>query len=217
MISHRHRCIFVEVPKTGSSSIRRILGEPAKPHLNLWQIKFEMESHWTYSRGQMDRIIASFYTLLSPKVRRLRGERQFEEYFKFGFVRNPWDRVVSLYFRKEGLQMRDRMTFENFVDWIQYSSSTCRHPVPHVNQLDWLVDPHGNVIADYIGRFENLEADWKVIAQRIGAPPELPHTNLNAVKPPKHYSSFYSEKTAAIIADKFRKDIAFFGYEFEVE
>jgi hypothetical protein len=82
------------------------------------------------------------------------GRKQFETYFKFGFVRNPWDRIVSLYERKEVGQLRDKMTFEQFVDWIQYSSATCIHSAPHRYQLDWFVDHNGNVLADFIGKFE---------------------------------------------------------------
>src|SRR6266540_383053 len=47
MISHEHKCIFVEVPKTGSTSVRAILGKAWTPHLNLWQIKNQMETYWT--------------------------------------------------------------------------------------------------------------------------------------------------------------------------
>ena len=101
MISHKHKCIFVEVPKTGSTSVRAILGKAWKPHLNLWQIKQLMETSWTEFGGRSNRIRAALYLLTPEDRRRETGRRQFESYFKFGFVRNPWDRVVSLYERSE--------------------------------------------------------------------------------------------------------------------
>jgi hypothetical protein len=213
MISHQHKCIFVEVPKTGSSSIRAIIGSPPKPHLNICQIKYNLQHYWTHYGGITNRLLASGYLFLPERWRSQSGEEKFNSYFKFGFVRNPWDRVVSLYLRKEGLQLRDKLTFEEFVAWIKYSSSTCIHPVPHVNQLDWLVDPHGNVAVDFIGRFENLQNDWATIAAKLGVTQELPHKNTNPGKG-RHYTEYYAAETRAIIEDRFRVDIAHFGYEF---
>ncbi len=107
MISHKYKCIFVEVPKTGSTSVRAILGKAWKPHLNLWQIKNQMETYWTRYGGRKNRILEALYLLLPEERRREIGQKQFETYFKFGFVRNPWDRIVSLYERAEALQLRD--------------------------------------------------------------------------------------------------------------
>ena len=175
MISHEYKCIFVEVPKTGSTSVRAILGKAWKPHLNLWQIKNQMETYWTRYGGRKNRILASLYLLLPEERRREIGRNQFEAYFKFGFVRNPWDRVVSLYERTEALQLREKTTFDEFVDWIQYSSATCVHSSPHRYQLDWFVDPNGNVLADFIGKFERLDEDWAFVAKKLGVSEKLPH------------------------------------------
>lgn len=212
MISHKHKCIFVEVPKTGSTSVRAILGKAWKPHLNLWQIKDHMENYWTHLGGRINRALEVLY-LAVPKERRKRtGQKQFETYFKFGFVRNPWDRVVSLYERNEGLQLRDKMTFDEFVDWIQYASSTCIHSSPHRYQLDWFVDPHGDMLADFIGRFERLEADWDFVAQKLGITEKLPHRRANPRA--RHYTEYYNARTREVIASKFKVDIERFGYEF---
>lgn len=183
MISHEYRCIFVEVPKTGSTSIRRLIGYPPKPHLNLQQIQADMD----------------------PAA--------FERYFKFGFVRNPWDRTVSLYLRREGIQMADQMSFCEFVDWIQNSSDTCIHPTSHKNQLDWFLTPEGRVGVDFIGRFETLQADWQKIAEKLGITADLPHENKNPIRQ-KPYTEYYTSATRDQIAEKFRVDIEYFGYTF---
>ena len=212
MISHKYKCIFVEVPKTGSTSIRAILGKAWKPHLNLWQIKNHMENYWTHFGGTINRVLELLYPVLSKERRKAIGQKQFESYFKFGFVRNPWDRVVSLYERREAGTLKDKMTFEQFVDWIQYASATCIHSSPHRYQLDWFVDPNGNVLADFIGRFEQLEKDWDSVAQKLGITEKLPHRKANPRA--RHYTDYYTPRLRDLIAQKFRIDIERFGYEF---
>jgi hypothetical protein len=105
------------------------------------------------------------------------------------------------------------MSFDEFVSWMKYSSSTCKHPTPHVNQLDWLVDPNGQLLVDFVGRFENLEEDWKTISKRINLPKALPHKNRNHAKK-QHYTEYYTPATQQIIQEKFRTDIEYFQYQF---
>jgi hypothetical protein len=184
VVSDQLKCIFVEVPKTGSTSIRAIVGNPPKPHLNIWQL----------------------FNSTDPQ--------RFQSYFKFGFVRNPWDRAVSLYERKEGLQLKSRMTFDEFIDWMKFASSTCLHPVPHRYQLDWFVSPHGDVLMDFIGRYESLEADWGKVAAHLGIGAfQLPRLNVNAQRA-RDYTSYYTDRTRRIIADRFAVDVEYFGYRF---
>lgn len=184
MISDPLKCIFIEVPKTGSTSIRSIVGNPLKPHQNIWQIFNSIDTE------------------------------KFSSYFKFGFVRNPWDRAVSLYERKEGLRLKSKISFEQFVEWMRFASCTCIHPVPHRYQLDWFVSPHGDVIVDFIGKFENLASDWAKVAARLGiADADLPQLNVNPDRS-RDYASYYSEKTKRIVAERFAVDVEYFGYKF---
>lgn len=181
MVNHEYRCIFIEVPKTASTSVRKVLGQPGTPHLDILQIRDEVP----------------------PEI--------FESYFKFGFVRNPWDRVVSLYQRKK---VHGQATFADFVHWIRNASDTCRYPREHENQLDWFTDENGEVIVDYIGKFETLAEDWSKIRRRIGCESKLPHANA---KPHKYYSSYYTPELVEVIRRKFRTDIEYFDYSFVPE
>ena len=171
-----------------------------------------LETGWTPYDTTSHRLMEYLYLFRSHKGRIRIGRKQFEKYFKFGFVRNPWDRVVSLYERTEPLIMKDKMTFDQFVDWIQYASATCIHSSPHRYQLDWFVDGSGNMLADFIGRFERLDADWATIAKKLGLPETLPHKRENPRA--RHYTDYYNDKTREIIARKFKIDIDHFGYEF---
>jgi hypothetical protein len=172
-----------------------------------------MENYWSVRGTRRDRVIESLYLLLPKATRMNRGQRQFNNYFKFGFVRNPWDRIVSLYERREASGPRDSITFGQFVEAIQYSSATCVHSSPHRYQLDWFVDPDGKVLADFIGRFERLEQDWAFIANKLGITQPLPHWRANPRS--RHYTEYYDNRTRDIIADRFRIDIETFGYQFE--
>src|SRR5438445_210556 len=144
-----------------------------------------------------------------PRERRLEiGRQQFQSYFKFGFVRNPWDRVVSLYERREALELKAQMTFDQFADWIQYSSSTCIHSSPHRYQLDWFVDPNGKVLADFIGKFERLDEDWAFVAKKLGVRETLPPQSSNPLT--RHYTESYTTRTRHLTANKIQIDIEWF-------
>lgn len=177
MISNEYKCIFIEVPKTGSTSIRQILGQPRKPHLNVPQTRCELECI-----SRLDYLYERPDDVCNPDKPIRLAESLFKEYFKFGFVRNPWDRTVALYERREGVHASKQMIFDDFVDCMEYSSDSSIHPIRHKNQLDWLCDENGNVLVDFIGRFERLEDDWNVICDRLGIDEPLPHANENPTR-----------------------------------
>lgn len=186
MIDHKHKFVFVHVPKTGGISIHQIL--KSKPcdvnHAGLDAHEFD------------------------------------ETYFKFMFVRNPWDRMISCYnyFLKNGRGfsgdiaagkiVQQYKTFTEFCiafpDIRESLKITCPHFKP---QVVWF-----NKSFDYIGRFENIQLDFDAICDGIGIPrANLPHKNKSEHK---HYTEYYDVETKQIVAEQYAKDIEYFGYVF---
>lgn len=136
------------------------------------------------------------------------------EYFKFAFVRNPWDRVVSCYANKVANSSHYAFRecfgkdFNYFVEFIskQNLSKTDRHI-----QLQKDLFPAKEL--HFIGRFENFEEDFKLVLNALGIKNAvIPHKNISNHR---HYSTYYNEKTKAMIASKYKEDIELFGYRFE--
>jgi len=127
--------------------------------------------------------------------------------FKFSVVRNPWERMVSAFFfgaKKESKWILGR-TFDEWVFERLYAVKNIK------TQCDFLMED-GKIIVDFVARFENLQKDFKKICSELGIRKKLAHRNKTRHK---HYSYYYSHESEEIIADLFRDDIEFFGYEYK--
>ena len=82
------------------------------------------------------------------------------------------------------------------------------------NQLDYISDSNGKLIVDFVGRYENYDRDLREVLRRLEFNQECILQENRSVH--NHYHTYYSPEMEEIVRDRFRKDIEYFGYEFEV-
>lgn len=130
---------------------------------------------------------------------------EFEEYYKFSFVRNPWDMLVSAWewFKFIGWNKPDFKTFvfeEAHKPWFSYEN--------------FLMDENQNeVIVDDIGRFEYLQEDITRLLGKVGLEVgEIPHTNKLVDRKP--YQEYYDDVTIQKVENSFPWAIDKFDYKF---
>jgi hypothetical protein len=189
----KHEALFIHVPKSAGRSVVRGL--------------FDVKS--------VEHAPADWYQRLD--------RRKFERYFKFSFVRNPWDRAVSAYtYLKNGgsaASEEDRHwsrfvnsfdSFDAFVCQWMTTENIMRNAL-FTPQALYLQDEYGSLAMDFVGRFENLAEDFAHIASRLGVEATLPHINQSRQVP---YEDFYSDASKAIVANIYAGDISTFKYSF---
>ena len=188
------RSIFVHIPKCAGISVNRCLyGNLAGGHSTLEE----------------------YLDAFTPE--------EIISYFKFTVVRNPWDRLVSAYhfLKKGGCGYNDKTwfadelseyaDFEDFVKkWVNRDNIWKWH---HFRpQYHYMLDKRGKVQLDFIAFLENIEADFSLIAERLGKDVSLPKSNQSERK---DHAAYYTEETRNIVADAYAEDIKMLGYEFD--
>ena len=121
----------------------------------------------------------------------------FSGAFKFASVRNPWERAVSLFYRKEGVRDQQNASFDSFIENHFYASDTCAHPTLHKNQIDWISDDNEKILLDYIFKLEDFSKAVQDIRERTNGLIKLQDTvaNKNASSRSSEYRDLYSERT----------------------
>lgn len=196
VVSHGTRSVFIHIQKTAGSSIEGAL----------WRADPAIGSH--LRDGRRHQFAREVRDVVAPEI--------WRDYFKFAFVRNPWDRLVSWYAmcmrnptsNKFSQYVHD--TAPTFADFITKATTGIGVRTTY-NQLDYVTDAAGAVIVDFVGRYERLDADFAVVRSRLALPQDLPHLNQT---PHGEYRGYYTAETRAIVAQRFARDIAHFGYTF---
>lgn len=192
MISYDKKFIFVHINKTAGTSMEKALADYGVKKLEeKGDLKFELN----YNQSQH---------FNCDEYKKYLGS-EYDDYFKFTVVRNPFDRVVSYYYGgaiQKGLNFKDwvvdRYLNENYKDYIRmYSDYT-----------HWFDKDEMN----YVLKFENLDQDFIKLKETLDLNCELGKANVN--KSRTHYRDYYDDKTKDIIENHFEKELNTFQYKF---
>lgn len=204
-----HGLVFVQIPKVATTSMRAALAAMVDGDSKVVPSEIDRRDEDVVARYQLNAYPA--------EIRRLDRLR-----FTFAFVRNPLDRLLSAYvnkvespedpsvdlFSRHGISVGD--SFPDFVRAVARLNDD-RCDIHLRSQHRFVCDRNGLVVS-FIGRYETLERDWATLSARFGLP-ELPQRNVTEHAP---YQSAYTPELARIAADRYRRDIEFFGYESDV-
>lgn len=205
IISHQHRFIFVAVPKTGTHSVREAL----RPHLG--PDDEEQARLFVEKKMSNPALAAVGHGHISlPQLRPLMDRDAFEQYLKFAFVRNPFDRFVSycaFVSRGSGAFERDPQSVMR-----GFLAAPPMHHILFRPQHQLLADGTGTLLADMVGKVEQMQDDFNAICERIGIPAApLGHKNSSHHE---GYRTYYDQQLIDGVAVLFARDLELFGYDF---
>jgi hypothetical protein len=208
LISHSKKFIFLHNYKVAGTSVRNTLGKYAT-------ISFRGSSvidKFRILTGKYPKIYSNKFNghIRAAALKNELPPQIFDTYFKFGFVRNPWDWQVSLYTFTLNLKthyqhelIKSMKDFDAYIDWRVHKELRL--------QKDFFYDNEGKCLVDYIGKFENLDRDFAQICNRIQIHDTLPV--MNSSRRGSDFLSYYSQRSIDMVNEAFKTDIELFGYK----
>ena len=184
MISHKHKCAFVHIPKTGGSTIEEMFRLNGMPDIRPREVHYNAQD-----------MLRAY-------------KHNFEKYYRFSIVRNPWDRVYSVWwnYRDSGKISVDLNYFCRNLQKLKGWSLL----FPQTSFLLWNSSvPQMN----YVGRFEELPDVFDFIIDKFSLEIEgIPHQKERVGKP--KYTDFFNEDSIAVIKLRYESDIEAWGYKY---
>ncbi|MCD0486918.1 sulfotransferase family protein [Pedobacter sp. MC2016-14] len=207
IISHKHKFIFFAIPKTGTHSIRfalrPFLDVGDEEHVHLFkQSKLSVPQFKDRADGHLS----------VEEIRPFISDQIWNSYFKFCFVRNPWDRFVSTVFYRHKKLIHSNESKLDFFNAI-LTKHWDNPGLFYKPQSSFIVDERGFSTLDFIGKTESIQSDFNEICNRINLPMlELDQRNSS---PHEVYTSYYDEVIKNRVSDFYKRDIEMFDYTFD--
>lgn len=202
MISHKYKCIFIHIPRTGGSSIEK------------WMVGYNWFKHYPSTKH-----------IFASQAKEIYKD-YWDDYFKFSFVRNPWDRMVSCIKMKGFFKVK--VNKNNIIDLSGYKK---QFGYPLTIENDYRFYNRGKVLdnnkhiencvygnfldeeLDFVGKYENLKEDIAFIKDKLGIKtPFKEHASKSPKRKP--YNKYYNENVKKEVENIYYHDIVNYNYEF---
>jgi hypothetical protein len=215
IINSTHHFIFIHVPKTGGTSV--------KEYLRAYRGQTDLHVNRPTDVGPAALLngMAIKKHSSASQIRRALGPAEFDRFFKFCVVRNPFVRAMSLFrflkFNFRSWPNAEVMeTIDTLADFVVAPIFRTAGPGGIIRpQVNWLSNRSGETYLDFIARVEAIESDFHKIRCRIGLPEsEIPLKRRNASR--GDVELFAAELNSGIVVDAIRAryaaDFAFLHY-----
>jgi len=208
LISDSHEFIFLRMRKVASTSMKTILLPLClpRPAGRVAHLMSRAMLEWDYHK---------YVFRAHDDIRAAQGRmpaEKFARYFKFAFVRNPWERLVSEY---EFLLARPAHGRHARVKKLDSFKRFIQMQIPRNDayQINMLCDKHGTLLMDFVGKLENLDSDWQTVCERIG----MPYQSLQRKNATCHrqYQEYYDSESKELVSRHWSREIELFEYTFD--
>lgn len=219
ILSYDHGFVSFACGRTGTTSLEHALSHYDQGT----KLREEIAEHVNARLGR------NFNTkhLRPDLVRQFLPEDTWENLFKFVFVRNPWDWVLSQYFRHGFCRpfsfrrpLSRRVSFRRPMLGAAEVEAVWDRLRPFNQSLDtdsylqsrFVYDSNGVKLVDRVGRYESLQNDIDDILRALGLPQhKMPR--LNGTRH-RHYTEHYTPEGRDMVARLYSSDIEMLGYQF---
>lgn len=190
MINIDCKFIYIGVPKTGTTSIENFIKK-----------KFT--------------IISECHSKHCPISLH---DSKYLHYFKFSFVRNPWDWIVSWF----SMTRLDRIGFKRWLFETVEENEKIKNTNPelkrdlyyrplYLSQSEY-ISVDDEIKMDFVGKFENLQKDFDFVCEKLKISNHILEFKNKTFH--DHYSLYYDEESLDFVRRKYKKDIENFKYTF---
>lgn len=186
--------LFVHIAKAGGTSITKAIAE----HLNVDR---------SILRNSSNKFIdgANIPLILKDEI---------DDYFVFSFVRSPWARAISYFHYLQQIRQPPFNIPRNieFKSWIKQGGFIHAKNGSLTSASSQLSNDDGIYShIDFIGKIENVDADWQYVSDKLNLSISLGHRKRSEHE---HYTSYYDEETIDIISNHYKRDVELFNYNF---